>query len=283
MPRPEAALSYCGQEVRRNDRDRFLTCLFAPPDRREGMFGLFAFNVEVAKTREVVSQAMLGQIRLQWWRESLDELYAGKVRGHEVLQCLAPVVAERGLTRGHFDAVLDARELDLEDQPPADLDALETYARGTAAPLALLALEVLGVRGEGPEAAARHVGTAWALTGLLRAVPFHAGSHRVVLPADLLKEHGVSTSKLFDGKRQEGLPQVVRRVAEVARGHLAEARARRRDVPRAALPALLPATMADTYLGALEKAGWDPFDPRVQMPHPFLQLRLGLKALAGRY
>jgi phytoene synthase len=283
MATPEASLSFCGQEVRRNDRDRFLACLFAPPDRREALFGLYAFNVEIAKTREVVTQATLGQIRLQWWREALDELYAGTVRRHEVLQCLAPFVAEGGLSRAHFETALEARELDLEDEPPADLAALEAYAEGTSASLSLLALEALGVRGAAAEAAARHVGAAWALTGLLRAVPRHAASHRVYLPRDLLDAHGVSTSRLFDGKRQEGLAAVVRTVAGRARERLRLARADRREVPRAALPALLPAVMADTYLGALERAGWDPTDARVQMQHPFLQLRLGLRALAGRY
>ena len=70
MAGPET-LSYCAQEVRRHDRARYLSSLFAPDERREDLFALYAFNLEVAKTAEVVSEPMLGQIRLQWWREAI--------------------------------------------------------------------------------------------------------------------------------------------------------------------------------------------------------------------
>ena len=65
-------LSPLARLVRRHDRDRFLTALFAPAERREDLLALYAFNYEIAKTREVVSEPVLGQIRLQWWRETID-------------------------------------------------------------------------------------------------------------------------------------------------------------------------------------------------------------------
>ena len=67
-------LSYCADQVRRQDRERYLTALFAPAGRREDLFALYAFNLEVAKTAEVVSEAMVGRIRLQWWREAIEEI-----------------------------------------------------------------------------------------------------------------------------------------------------------------------------------------------------------------
>ncbi|HEV7372590.1 phytoene/squalene synthase family protein [Arenibaculum sp.] len=283
MANPDAALSYCGREVRRHDNDRYQTCLFAPADRREGLFALYAFNVEIAKTREVVTEPILGQIRLQWWREAVEELFGGTVRRHEVVQGLAEAVAAHGLSRASIERLIDAREADLDDEPPATLDCLVSYAEVTGAPLAQLALEVLGVRGEAAMAAARHVGIAWALTGLLRAVPFHARSRRLYLPRDLLDRHDVAPGRLFEMKAPEGLREVVRAVAATAADHLREARARRRDVPRAALPALLPATLADVYLSALAKAGHDPYDARFQVADPLRPLRLAGRALIGRY
>jgi len=92
MANSDAALSYCGQEVRKYDNDRFLTCLFAPADRREALFALYAFNLEIAKTREVVTEPILGQIRLQWWHDSIGEVYEGGGRRHEVLQPLADAI-----------------------------------------------------------------------------------------------------------------------------------------------------------------------------------------------
>src|SRR5688572_31872194 len=97
-------LSYCAREVRRADYDRFLTVLFAPPAARERLFALYAFNHEIAKVRETVSEPMLGQIRLQWWREAIATIYEGKPRPHAVVDALAAAVAERGPPRAGFEA-----------------------------------------------------------------------------------------------------------------------------------------------------------------------------------
>lgn len=281
MAEPE--LSDCAREVRRHDNDRFLTALFAPAARREDLFALYAFNIEVAKTREVVSEPTLGLIRLQWWRESVEGIYAGQPRRHAVIQPLAAAVARHGLDRALFDRLIDAREADLEEGGQGSLDCLANYADATATPLVRLALQVLGVADPAAHEAGRHVAIAWALTGILRAVPFHARDQRAMLPADLLAAHGVTENALFQGRPEAGLPRVVQVVADRAREHLRQARALRRGVPKAALPALLPATLADLYLGALAKAGHDPFAPRMLMPHPFRQVRLGWAAATGRW
>src|SRR5512133_1430733 len=76
--------------VRRHDRDRFQTALFAPAARREALFALYAFNYEIARVRETVTQPMLGQIRLQWWRENIAAAFAGDaIRHHPVVEPLA--------------------------------------------------------------------------------------------------------------------------------------------------------------------------------------------------
>ncbi|QJE72723.1 squalene/phytoene synthase family protein [Aerophototrophica crusticola] len=279
----DPTLSYCADQVRRFDNDRFLTALFAPANRREDLFALYAFNLEVAKTREVVTEPMLGQIRLQWWRDTIDQIYAGQERRHEVVQPLGAAVRRHGLERALFDRLVDAREADLDDSAPASLDCLVNYANSTAAPLVQLASQVLGVNDAPAMQAARHVGIAWALTGILRSVPFLARAHRTRLPADLMATHGVMENALFDGKAGPGLAAVVKEVAAVARDHLAQARALRREVPKVALPALLPATLADLYLGVLAREGHDPSAARVQLQNPFRQVRLGWAALTGRW
>src|SRR5215207_1372519 len=107
-------VSSLGGFVRAHDRDRFQTALFAPADRREALFALYAFNYEIARVRESVTQPMLGQIRLQWWREVIEAAYAGQApRRHEVAEPLTAAIREFGLSRPHFDRMIDAREVDL--------------------------------------------------------------------------------------------------------------------------------------------------------------------------
>ncbi len=278
-----SALSFCARELRRYDRDRYLTCLFAPMARREALFTLYAFNLEVARTAEAVSEPMLGRIRLQWWREALEEIYEGRPRSHEVTLPLAATVRTHGLTRALFDRLIDAREFDLDKEAPGNLPALETYAEATSAGLAQLALEILDVDDEATRAAVHHVGVAWALTGLLRAVPFHARQRRLYLPRDESVSAGLDLEQLFALRSPPGLAELVGQVAARAREHLAKARALGRRVARPARPVLLPAVLATRDLDVLERAGLDPFEPQVQAADPLRVWRLAWANLLRRY
>ena len=247
-------LSYCAAELQRQDRPRFLTALFAPRCRREDLFALYAFNLEVAKTLETVSEATLGRIRLQWWRETIAGIYEGKVRNHAVATALASAIETHKLPREIFDRLIDAREIDLEEEPPADLASLVRYAAASAGSLATLAARIM-VPG-GADAAADRVGTAQGLAGLLTALPHRLRHGRVDLPADRLAQAGLGLTSLREG-RAEAARDIVRDVGERARAALAEAR--RAKAPRQAVPALLPALVAERQLARLEAAGWDAF------------------------
>ena len=250
-------LSAVAALVRRHDHDRFQTALFAPAERREALFALYAFNYEVARVRETVSEPVLGQIRLQWWRESIAAAFeGGPVRRHVVVEPLAAAIRAHDLTRAHFDRLIDAREDDLGEAPLASLAALENYAEGTSARLVYLALESLGVRDATAEEAAFHIGIAYALAGRLRAMPYQPRVSCAPAPAE---------------------------IAAAASRHLGLARARRSAVPRSALPALLPAIIVERSLVRLKRAGYDPFDPAVTAPDAMQSWRLAIASLRNRY
>lgn len=275
-------LSYCGAEVRDQDHDRFLTCLFAPSDRREDLFTLYAFNLEIAKTAEVVSEAMLGRIRLQWWRESLEGIYAGTPREHAVVEPLMQTVTRHQLPKDLFDDLIDGREEDLEEFAPGDLAALERYADATSGKLSRLAAMVLGVTDEAALRAAQHVGVGWSLTGLLRAVPFHAARKRLFLPQDLTARQGLIQGDLFELRESEPLKAVVAEIAERADWHLKEARRHGIAYRRDSLAAVLPAAIARRHLKSLAKTGWNPLDPAALGSGHGLAWRLFLTYLRGR-
>ena len=264
--------------VRRYDHDRFLASLFAPAGLRPAIWALLAFNLEIARVREVVSQPVIGQIRLQWWRDALDEIYTGKPpRRHEVVEPLAAAIAAHGLTRTHFDTMIDGREFDLGDEPPASLDALERYLEQTSSRLIDLELEVLGVTAPAAFEAARHAGVAWGLIGLVRAVPFHAAQGRIYLPADLMAAAGIDRDVLLAGKGASAV--LVKPLVDRAAEHLMAVRRRRKEIPRKAVSALLVARQAAAYLRRLVQSGYDPFDPHINAPDPGAVFRLAV----GRY
>jgi NADH dehydrogenase [ubiquinone] 1 alpha subcomplex assembly factor 6 len=262
MARP--ALSYCAEQVRRYDNDRFLCNLFAPEATREGLWSLHAFNIELARIRESVSQPLLGHIRLRWWMDTLDGIYQGRPPNHPVALALGETVRRFHLERLTLDRMIAGRAADLDDSAPADIEALIAYAEATSAAVFEAALEILGATGEETQESARDIGIAWALVGLVRAVPFHARSRRIYLPADLNHRAGLN-------------------VLARAKAHLQCARGRRHVVSRSALPVLLPATLADFYLDRLRRAGCNPFDPRVQAPSARRAVRLAIACWRQRY
>ncbi|PWR24840.1 phytoene/squalene synthase family protein [Zavarzinia aquatilis] len=267
--------------VRAHDPDRFLTALFAPPERREALFALYAFNFEVARVREIVSDAMIGQIRLQWWRDALTEIAEGRSpRAHEVVTPLAEAIRTHDLPLATFERLIDARELDLDDQPPPSLASLSTYLDGASGALIELALGVLGTGAAGRQAA-HAAGIGYGLTGLLRALPFHAGANRIYLPADLTARHGVETDEIAAGKSGLPLRALVAELAGHAAEHLKAARLAARDLPKTAVPALLPVVVAEGWLKALDRAGHDPFALPAERGLPQV-LRVGLAGWRGR-
>ncbi|MDX1712014.1 MAG: phytoene/squalene synthase family protein [Rhodovibrionaceae bacterium] len=273
---------YCLAEVRRHDHDRYLAALLAPAERQTDIIGLLAFNLEVAKTAEVVSEPMMGQIRLQWWREAIDEAFAGRPRHHAVLEVLAPTIGRHALSREHFDRLIDAREFDLEDEPPEDMTALEAYAEDSSATLLWLMLEILGEESAEAREAARHAGIAWGLVGMMRALPFHIGRRRLNLPRAVMSQVGIDPTDLHDRRQTEHLPDAVRLVSGRAEEHLGEARQLARGVPRTALPALMVVPLTAHYLKSLARAGHDPASPVVQRADKLNAWRLAWAKLRGR-
>ncbi len=164
MAEPDNDIDYCRDRVARFDSDRAAVIAFQPAEARPGLYALHAFNLEISHLRETAGEPVLGAMRLQWWRDALDEAASGRERRHAVLQPLAAAIRKHGLPVACFRRLLDAREADLEDPPPPDLQA---YARDTGGALAVLAGRIVS-----GQTGSENIGTAWALVGWLRAAAF---------------------------------------------------------------------------------------------------------------
>ncbi|HEY1720870.1 MAG TPA: phytoene/squalene synthase family protein [Magnetospirillaceae bacterium] len=280
MAAPE--LSPLAVEVHRHDRDRFVTTLFAPTECREALLALYAFNLEVARTRESVSEILLGEIRLQWWRDAIDKLYRGEDLAHPVVQGLGAAIRTHTLTREPFDRLIDARTADLSDGPLESLAGLESYAEGTSATLVSLALATLDGRDEAAARLSQLAGIGWGLVGLLRAVPFHARERRIYLPADLLAEYHLTFEDVVARKPSQGLARIAETIADRAWHHFAEARMMQNDLPRRARSALLIVQLGETYLARLRAARFDLTDLHWSAVRPPM-LKLAFRSLTSGY
>lgn len=249
---------YCADLVHQDDYDRYLTVLCAAPEHRRALFALYAFNQEVAKTREQVTEPTLGEIRLQWWRETVQGLYEGEVRRHPVAEALADALNGAAVPQALLMEIIDGRVSDLYDDSPKRMEELIGYADATGGAVAEAGVRLTGVAERRAIGVARGVGIAWALVGLIRALAFHAEMRRSYLPEREMEAAGIAKETLFQGEFAPELTPLIERLGEEATRRIKAARGNMRDVPCQARPVLLLAGLAEGYLDRLRRAGGNP-------------------------
>jgi phytoene synthase len=198
-------------EARRHDPDRYLCALLAPADRRDTLIALTVFNHELARVPEVVSQPLAGMIRLQWWRDVIDELVRGaSSRHHPVVESLAEALAKGRVSPHSLHALIDAREPAL-DRPAPDPVRLEAYAAGTSGELARIWYAALGGTASNEADGASAMGTAFGLVGLERALGDEAShlaadteSHEVTAVTAAIRQR--AKALVAEGRRLAGRP-----------------------------------------------------------------------------
>ena len=244
--------------AREADPDRSIAASFAPRGPRADLFALYAFNAELARVAELVSEPGLGAIRLQWWREAIERAANGETSGHPVADAVGDLLGRGKVSRERIVGLIDARGFDVETRIMPDGAALDAYLYDTAAALFALAAETMGVKNASVEQAATAGGTAYGLTGLMRALPVHAARGLVFLPADQLRRHGITPEQLFSGRTSDGLGQLLAKLRATAREALREAEALIAELDISARTAFVPLSLVDPYLAAMEKSGRDP-------------------------
>lgn len=217
-------LNACAGIVERGDPLRFRTAMMAPVSKRAALFALYAFNVEVSRAPWVTQESMIAEMRLQWWRDVLDEIAAGgTVRRHEVASPLAEILSPEQAQM--LDELVAARCWDIYRDPFEDAADLTRYIDQTAGHLMWVAAQLLGTADEAP---VRRAGYAAGIGAWLRAIPALEDAGRVPL--------------------LDGTPDGVVALATEGLSALAQARAGRAGIARGCAPALLLATAAEPAL-----------------------------------
>jgi len=235
-------LSRLGAFVHHHDPDRFLCTLFAPAERRETLFLLYAFNHELARAREVTSQPTLALIRLQWWREIIE----GARRRHEVAGPLGEALDAGEIDPSHLNAMVEGREAEADAAIPT-LAAWEQYVDAIGGALAMAAGRALGAEPAMLQRL-RALGTAYAIAGQLRSFPTLARQARCLLPEEVLATHGLSVHEAIADPRSARLQPVLQALVDRARRLLHDAAG---AMPRSVIAAALPAVLARRDLGRI--------------------------------
>jgi 15-cis-phytoene synthase len=267
MPEDDPHLSYCDTLLREADRDRWLAGLFLPMPQRQSVAALYAFNVEISRIRDVVSQPLPGEVRLQWWRDLLGGEAEGDATSHPVAAALLAAVGRYRLPREALTGIVDARVLDLYDDLFPTVTELEAYCGATTSVLMRLASLVLAGGAEpGSADAAGHAGVAYGVTSLLRAMPYHAARGRVNIPRDILERTGATADDFLNARPTASVSAALAEMRELARQHHDTAASLIATVAIGARGALLPLSLVPPYLAVMERRGFDPFRHAVELP-----------------
>lgn len=219
------------------DHDRYLAALLAPPVARPDLLAVAAFHGEIARIPATVGEPTIAAIRLQWWRDQLDD---AQLRSAPVADAMRRLVSGKPASLNHATAIIDAYDDLLQPGALNTSEAVDAFAdasQGAAFRLSasILAPETHDASRALIDAAARSYGR----VQLLRALP-------------LLLQKGHNP---FAGDHGDDWGPVLAPVLADARENLAEVR---RIAPQA-LPsvrqAILPVALVEPYLQALEGLG----------------------------
>ncbi|MBY0355083.1 MAG: squalene/phytoene synthase family protein [Rickettsiales bacterium] len=198
-------------QARSEDYERYALTLFQPAEMQPHLWALLCFSAEIARIPEIVSQEMVGLIRLAWWRERLDDAYAGRTPNeHVVVRGLHQWITQMQPPREWLDDMITARQEQLGRTESLSFAEFESFAEMTAGRLAAL-LSFIALPHRDQASRAIHVGTAYGMLGLVRAAPFELSQGRLLLPelAGLLE---VDTARLHH--EAQAVVRVIRQQAE---------------------------------------------------------------------
>ena len=252
------AQAYCADHSRTHDFSSYAASLFVPAESRRAWLALAAFNADVAHIRDHISQPMPGEIRLQWWRDTLTGAAEGE-QGNPIAAELLRAVTRYDLPVETLVRLIDAHVFDVYDDPMPDMAAAEAHCRDTSAAMYVLRAKILGATTPDILRIAEHAGIAEGLTEIMLALPKHAARRQVYLPGDLMNFKGAIAEEIFARHVNAPLREVLAHLRGEAHAQLDAAITLLRDAPLEARPAFLPLAQVTKVLKQLESA--DPFSP----------------------
>jgi phytoene synthase len=260
---PKDSADFCAGLVRTHDFARYASALFVPPGQRRALLALYAFNVEISRVREQVSQPLPGEMRLQWWNDMLAGTGHGGIEGNPVAAELQLVIQSWHLPVERLSRLIDEHQFDLYNDPMPTMAALESYLNDTASALFSLGAGIAGDQSDQIEHLARHAGLAQGIAQVMAALPRDASRRQLFVPQQVLQQHGSGMEEVFAGRQTPNLRAVLRQLINEARGHLQTAFTLLASVPPEVRPVFLPLALVARDLEQMSRADSDPFVPHV--------------------
>ncbi|HWZ39219.1 MAG TPA: phytoene/squalene synthase family protein [Bradyrhizobium sp.] len=257
------AAAFCADLVRSHDFARYASALFVPAAERRALLALYAFNVEIFRIRDQVSQPLPGEVRMRWWTDLLAGAGHGGVEGNPVAAELLLAIRNFNLPAEPLSRLIDEHQFDLYNDPMPTLAALEGYVQETSSALFALAARVMAPPSAEIEHAARHAGFALGFVQVIDSLPRDAARRQLFLPLQFLQSQGSSMEEVFARKQTPKTRAAIDQLIGEARRHLQTAFELLHEVPPTVRLVFLPLAQVRRDLARMARADNDPFVPPV--------------------
>jgi len=259
---PADGSAFCADLVRSHDFARYASTLFVPATERRALLALYAFNVEIVRVRDQVTQPLPGEVRLQWWTDMLAGHAHGGAEGNPVAAELLLAIRNHGLPVERLSRLVEEHQFDLYNDPMPTMAALEGYLAETSSALFALAAQVAAGVSPALDHLARHAGLAQGMAQIIASLPRDASRRQLFVPQQLLDSHDSVMEDLFSGKEGPGLRAALEQLAGEARQHLATAMSLLAEAPPPVRLTFLPLALVRRDLARLTRADRDLFMPQ---------------------
>jgi len=199
---------YCKQKATQSGSSFTVSFIFLPKDKREAMTALYAFCREVDDVVDECSDYNVAQIKLNWWKSEIANLYDNKPQ-HPVSKALQPVIAQFHLAQEHFLEIIDGMEMDLKFNRYEDFKQLQLYCYRVASVVGLLSAQIFGFKNRKTLKYAHDLGMAFQLTNIIRDVGEDARRGRIYLPLDELRKAKVSEDDILQSRETAEVKELI--------------------------------------------------------------------------
>ncbi|MGO9256604.1 MAG: squalene synthase HpnC [Bryobacteraceae bacterium] len=216
--------TYSGEEARLYTRwlatrhyENFHVVSFLLPKRlHQDFYNVYAYCRWADDLGDEIGDPAESLRLLEWWRNELDGMYAGRV-SHPVFVALAATVREYGIPREPFANLIAAFVQDQTVGRYRDWEDLFGYCRNSANPVGRLVLHLCGYADSGRQRLSDATCTALQLANFWQDVTVDWRKDRVYMPLEVLERHGCGVEDLAVGRFTPAFRDAMRECVEKAR------------------------------------------------------------------
>jgi phytoene synthase len=257
---------HCRTLVRMFAPDRYFSTLLAPTEKRRDLFAIYAFDAEISAIAENVSDPAIGEIRFQWWYDTLATVFAGDSQQHPVARELVLAIKRHDLPSHLFSHLIDAHRFDLYYKPMADMDALAQYLKKTSIATIDLACRILiGENALSIKTLIDKAGTAYGVGQIVSLLPQHIARKQCFVPASLLAQHQLKPTQFLTGEFSTTMKLAILQLQHLIVESVTVLRHETAATPKRALPAFFPSGLAERKTKKIATTDFNPFKQRANL------------------